>query len=97
VRKILIVGAGQAGLQLALSLQAASCEVTVMPARTPDEIRAGWPTSTQVMMYRALDRERDVKLNFWDETARPSAGSASTCRLPRPVRLLVLRRLGPPG
>ena len=41
MRKILIVGAGQAGLQLALSLQAEGYDVTVMSARTPDEIRNG--------------------------------------------------------
>jgi hypothetical protein len=74
VRKILIVGAGQAGLQLALSLQAEGYDVTVMSARTPDEIRNGWPTSTQVMMYRALDREREVKLNLWDGEATPIGG-----------------------
>ena len=74
MRKILIVGAGQAGLQLALSLQAEGYDVTVMSARTPDEIRNGWPTSTQMMMYRALDRERDVKLNLWDDTATPIGG-----------------------
>jgi flavin-dependent dehydrogenase len=74
VRKILIVGAGQAGLQLALSLQAEGYDVTVMSARTSDEIRNGWPTSTQVMMYRALDRERDVKLNLWDGVATPVGG-----------------------
>jgi 2-polyprenyl-6-methoxyphenol hydroxylase-like FAD-dependent oxidoreductase len=74
VRKILIVGAGQAGLQLALSLQAEGYDVTVMSARTADEIRNGWPTSTQMMMYRALDRERDVKLNLWDGTATPTTG-----------------------
>jgi hypothetical protein len=74
VRKILIVGAGQAGLQLALSLQAEGYDVTVMSARTPDEIRTGWPTSTQVMMYRALDREREVKLNLWDGAATPIGG-----------------------
>ena len=74
MRKVLIVGAGQAGLQLALSLQAEGYDVTVMSARTPDEIRNGWPTSTQVMMYRALDRERDVKLNLWDGTATPIGG-----------------------
>ena len=74
MRKILIVGAGQAGLQLALSLQAEGYDVTVMSARTPDEIRHGWPTSTQVMMYRALDRERDVKLNLWDDEATPIGG-----------------------
>ena len=74
MRKVLIVGAGQAGLQLALSLQAEGYDVTVMSARTPDEIRNGWPTSTQVMMYRALDREREVKLNLWDGTATPIGG-----------------------
>jgi Styrene monooxygenase A putative substrate binding domain len=74
VRKILIVGAGQAGLQLALSLQAADYDVTLMSARTADEIRNGWPTSTQVMMYRALDKERDVKLNLWDGAATPIGG-----------------------
>ena len=73
MRKILIVGAGQAGLQLALSLQAGGYDVTLMSARTPDEMRNGWPTSTQVMFYRALDRERDVKLNLWDGVA-PSIG-----------------------
>jgi len=74
VRKILIVGAGQAGLQLALSLQAEGYDVTLMSARTAEEIRNGWPTSTQVMMYPALDRERDVKLNLWEETATPIGG-----------------------
>ena len=74
MRKILIVGAGQAGLQLALSLQAEGYDVTVMSARTPDEIRNGWPTSTQVMMYRALDREREVRLNLWDGEATPIGG-----------------------
>ena len=74
MRKILIVGAGQAGLQLALSLQAEGYDVTLMSARTPEEIRNGWPTSTQMMMYRALDRERDVKLNLWDDTATPTTG-----------------------
>jgi flavin-dependent dehydrogenase len=74
VRKILIVGAGQAGLQLALSLQGQGYDVTVMSARTADEIRNGWPTSTQVMMYRALDKERDVELNLWDGAATPIGG-----------------------
>jgi len=74
VRKILIVGAGQAGLQLALSLQAEGYDVTVMSARTADEIRNGWPTSTQGMFWPALDREREYKLNLWDEVATPLDG-----------------------
>src|ERR1700744_5167722 len=78
VRKILIVGAGQAGLQLALSLQARGYDVTVLSARTAAEIRGGWPTSTQVMMYRALDRERDAGLNLWDGQATPIDGIGFT-------------------
>ncbi len=78
MRKILIVGAGQAGLQLALSLQAKDYDVTVMSARTPDEMRGGWPTSTQVMMYPALDRERDAGLSLWDGEATPIGGMGFT-------------------
>jgi hypothetical protein len=66
VRKILIVGAGHAGLQLALSLQAEGYDITLMSARTAAEIRGGYPTSTQAMFGPALDREREYKLNLWD-------------------------------
>ena len=45
-RKILIVGAGQSGLQLALGLQQYDYDVTVMSARTAEEIRAGRVMST---------------------------------------------------
>lgn len=69
MRKILIVGAGQSGLQLALSLQAEGYDVTVMSARTADEIRGGWPTSTQVMFDPALNLEREYKLNLWENEA----------------------------
>jgi hypothetical protein len=74
VRKILIVGAGQAGLQLALSLQVEGYDVTVMSARTPEEIRNGWPTSTQAMWYPALDREREYNLNLWEDIVPPILG-----------------------
>ena len=74
MRKILIVGAGQAGLQLALSLQAEGYDVTVMSARTPDEIRNGWPTSTQVMFWPAIDREREYNLNRWEDQVTPILG-----------------------
>src|ERR1700755_1625012 len=69
-----------------------------MSARTGDEIRNGWPTSTQVMMYRALDREREVKLNLWDGTATQIGGIGfKLSPAPRRVRLLVLRCLGQAG
>ena len=75
MRKILIVGAGQSGLQLALCLQAEGYDVTVMSARTPDEIRGGWPTSTQVMFWPAVDREREYGLNLWEDVAPAIEGA----------------------
>lgn len=75
MRKILIVGAGQSGLQLALSLQAEGYDVTVMSARTADDIRSGHPTSTQAMFAPALDREQAYGLNQWGDQAPPIPGN----------------------
>ncbi|MCM2426214.1 styrene monooxygenase/indole monooxygenase family protein [Streptomyces sp. RKAG337] len=69
MRKILIVGAGQAGLQLALGLQGRGYEVTLMSNRTADEIRDGRVMSTQCMFDTALRHERDLGINFWEEQA----------------------------
>ncbi|MEU0153295.1 styrene monooxygenase/indole monooxygenase family protein [Micromonospora fulviviridis] len=69
MRRILIVGAGQSGLQLALSLQAEGYDVTVMSARTPDEIRRGWVMSTQAMFGTALATERRYGLDLWQDRA----------------------------
>ncbi|MCL2586415.1 MAG: FAD-binding oxidoreductase, partial [Streptosporangiales bacterium] len=51
-------------------------DVTVMSARTPDEIRGGWPTSTQVMFDPALNIERRYHLNFWEHEAPHIPGVA---------------------
>ncbi len=69
MRKILIIGAGQGGLQLALGLQAQGYDVTVMSARTPEEMRSGRVMSTQGMFGPALQIERDLGLNLWEEQA----------------------------
>ncbi|MFI0736854.1 styrene monooxygenase/indole monooxygenase family protein [Streptomyces sp. NPDC021100] len=69
MRRILIVGAGQSGLQLALGLQARDYDVTLLSNRTPDEMRAGRVTSTQVMFGTALRHERELGLGFWEEHA----------------------------
>ncbi|MEU5304493.1 styrene monooxygenase/indole monooxygenase family protein [Streptomyces noursei] len=69
MRKILIVGAGQSGLQLALGLQSQGYEVTLMSNRTADEIRSGRVMSTQCMFHTALQHERDLALNFWESQA----------------------------
>lgn len=64
--KILIVGAGQSGLQLGLTLREHGYDVTLMSARTPDEIRRGRVMSTQCMFADALEIERTHKLNLWE-------------------------------
>jgi 2-polyprenyl-6-methoxyphenol hydroxylase-like FAD-dependent oxidoreductase len=69
VRRILIVGAGQAGLQLALGLLHAGYEITVAAAQHPDELRQGPVMSTQCMFGPALQQERDLGLNLWEDQA----------------------------
>ncbi|MGN9806373.1 styrene monooxygenase/indole monooxygenase family protein [Micromonospora sp. L32] len=67
MRRILIVGAGQSGLQLGLGLLAEGYDVTIMSARTPEEIRRGWVMSTQAMFAAALHTERRYGLDLWTE------------------------------
>ncbi|MDT0450932.1 styrene monooxygenase/indole monooxygenase family protein [Streptomyces hesseae] len=74
MRRILIVGAGQSGLQLALGLQAKGYDVTVMSNRTPEEIRSGRVMSTQMMFRTALRYERELGLNFWEGLAPRALG-----------------------
>ncbi|WP_225834855.1 styrene monooxygenase/indole monooxygenase family protein [Streptomyces sp. NK08204] len=74
MRKILVVGAGQSGLQLALGLQSHGYEVTLMSNRTADEIRSGRVMSTQCMFDTALGHERDLQLNFWESQAPKTEG-----------------------
>src|SRR3954467_9204591 len=66
MRKILIIGAGQSGLQVALSLLGEGYDVTVMSARTPEEIRTGRVMSTQVMFGPNLRLERERGLDQWE-------------------------------
>ena len=66
MRKILIVGGGQAGLQLALGLLQSGYEVTVVSNRTPDDIRDGRVMSSQCMFDAALQHERDLGLDFFE-------------------------------
>ncbi|MFC4563785.1 styrene monooxygenase/indole monooxygenase family protein [Nocardiopsis mangrovi] len=72
--KILIVGGGQAGLQLALSLLHHDYDVTLMTARTAEELYYGRAVSVQIMHDNRLHAERELGLNLWDDTAPPIKG-----------------------
>ncbi|BAP45057.1 oxygenase subunit [Pseudomonas sp. StFLB209] len=67
MRRIAIVGAGQAGLQLALGLLAKGYQVTLATNRTAEQIQAGKVMSSQCMFNTALQTERDLGINFWEE------------------------------
>jgi styrene monooxygenase A-like protein len=64
--RILIVGAGQAGLQLALGLLSDGHEVTVVSNRTAEDIHDGSVMSSQCMFGAALQTERDQGVNDWE-------------------------------
>ncbi|MGW8357337.1 styrene monooxygenase/indole monooxygenase family protein [Streptomyces wedmorensis] len=88
MRKILIVGAGQSGLQLALGLQSQGYEVTLMSNRTADEIRSGRVMSTQCMFDTALQHERDLGLNFWESQAPRTEGLGVSVAGPDSARVI---------
>ncbi|NKI40172.1 styrene monooxygenase/indole monooxygenase family protein [Streptomyces physcomitrii] len=84
MRKILVVGAGQSGLQLALGLQSHGYEVTLVSNRTADEIRTGRVMSTQCMFPRALGHERALGLNLWEQQAPRITGLGVSVAGPPP-------------
>jgi hypothetical protein len=88
MRKILVVGAGQSGLQLALGLQSHGYEVTLMSNRTADEIRTGRVMSTQCMFTTALQHERDLQLNFWESKAPKIEGLGVSVAGPESQRVI---------
>ena len=67
MRRIGIIGAGQAGLCLGISLVDAGYEVTIFSARTPEAILNSKLRSIPILFPDALEIERNLRLNFWDE------------------------------
>ncbi|GAB2489747.1 styrene monooxygenase/indole monooxygenase family protein [Nocardiopsis aegyptia] len=69
MRKILIVGAGHAGLHLAHSLLTEGYDVTVITGQSSLEIRTGRPSISQFTFPTALNWERDANLDLWSALA----------------------------
>ncbi|NEW36032.1 FAD-binding oxidoreductase [Nocardia cyriacigeorgica] len=66
---VAIIGAGHAGCILALGLQDKGYQVTLVSDRTPAQIASGRITSTQLLYPAARQIERDLGLDFWQESA----------------------------
>src|SRR2546427_5598943 len=67
MKRIAIIGAGQSGLQLGIGLLDAGYEVTLYSDRSADDIQRGHVLSSQCMFDSALETERDLGLNYWEE------------------------------
>ena len=73
-RRIAVIGAGQAGLQLALGLVREGFEVTLVTDRSAADIRNGRVLSTQCMFDTALQTERDLGGDLWERECPPIHG-----------------------
>jgi len=75
MRRIAIVGSGQAGLQLAFGLLAHGYQVTLYSDRTPDQwLNHSRPNGTAFLFDRALQYERDLGMNPWEGQAPHGEG-----------------------
>lgn len=67
MRKITIVGAGQAGLMIGVGLVRKGYDVTIISNQTPEEIRNGRITSSQAMQATPIAYEREMGLRLWED------------------------------
>ncbi len=70
MRKIAIVGSGQAGLLAAHGMLRAGHQVRLYSDRTPEDwLSRSRPTGTAVRFTRSLAFERELGLDHWHEAA----------------------------
>src|SRR5437588_3924383 len=80
-----IVGGGIAGLHLALFLQRHDVPLTLYAERTPDEVRGGRIMNTAAHWANTRARERELGVNFWDDTPVPTSCFHFFVNLPKPL------------
>jgi len=76
VASVLIVGAGQAGLQLGIGLLDDGHDVTVASNRTADDVRNGRLLSGQTMFGKPLATERKLGIDLWQQECPQLEGKA---------------------
>ena len=85
MRRIAIVGAGQAGAQLALGLRQHGYDVTLLTDRSPEQVRSGPVMSSQCMFDTALHAERELGLDDWAHSCPRIGGIKMSVDGPTPV------------
>lgn len=75
MRRISVIGAGQAGLMLAHSLVRQGYEVTLYADRTADQwLTESRPTGTAYLYAESLDIERELGIDHWSDTMHAGHG-----------------------
>jgi 2-polyprenyl-6-methoxyphenol hydroxylase-like FAD-dependent oxidoreductase len=98
MRRIAIIGAGQAGLHLGFGLLRHGYDVTLFSDRRPEELLKGRAIATAFMFDRALSYERALELNYWDRETHWGAGiHLDFCPQPGAIALEFEGRLPRPG
>lgn len=82
MKRITIVGGGQSGLQLAIGLLQKGYDVKIIQDRTGEQIAAGRVLSSQCQFNAALDHERALGINFWEDSCPPVEGISFTVPTP---------------
>src|SRR5690625_6742732 len=75
MRKVLIVGGGTSGLQLAHGLLHHGYDVTVINGSSSQEIRSDKPSITQFTLPSALAHEQAAGLAMWEHIAPRITGA----------------------
>jgi hypothetical protein len=96
-RSIVIVGAGQAGLQLGIGLLEKGFDVTLLSDRSADEIYHGRLSVTAALFATALSYEAEIGLDLWaDEAPLIDGVHIDFCIQPRNLLLTVEGAFGGP-
>ncbi|MHA4836448.1 styrene monooxygenase/indole monooxygenase family protein [Sphingopyxis sp. MSC1_008] len=98
MRRISIIGSGQAGLILAHSLVGRGYDVTLYSDKTADEwLHASRPTGTAYLFAESLQIERDIGIDHWSNTMHKGQGMHVEMPLPDGSLLSIVARTARPG
>lgn len=90
MRRITIIGAGQAGLQLGLGLLQQGYDVTIVSDRAPVDIRHGPATGAATLFGQAIALEESLGQNAWRDAV---ATESVTVNIQTPAGLLPIRSM----